>query len=424
MYMVQAETRQEPESRLRREVGRFRERFQALSAIQHDLESSRSPEAVLQSVQAVIASTLGAESVWMLDARLPAPRPMIRGGEAFPDVALGEVQHCLRAERLLTVTLDEGKTLHLVPLHSGVSYWGVLAVRMLPQQNVDAEGMRFLSLVGSMIGGAASLWESRVARDEVGGLLPAGWLALPALPGRLFLVVGESGTGKHSLARRMHERYVGGTFTDVRLTGDESDESAVEAALRSPGLGSLYVHDAVRAAPAARHRLLAAVDAADQPVIFLGTADLLWLQYPDALLSRAATMTIRMPALRERPQEVPGIVQRGLTDRGVNARISAAARRLLSAHAWPGNYGELAKFVSEAEQALRLEAGTLLSGAMTRRLLGESQWVALDRLTERLEAHILGEALRRFDGNRTAAGRALGLTPRQVGYKCTKYGLD
>jgi DNA-binding NtrC family response regulator len=96
----------------------------------------------------------------------------------------------------------------------------------------------------------------------------------------------------------------------------------------------------------------------------------------------------------------------------------------LSSHAWPGNYDELSKFIRQAEQALRLEQGTVLGGQLTRRLLADADWISLPKLVDKLEAQIIAEALRRFDGNHAAAARVLKMTPRQITYKCDKYGLE
>lgn len=411
------------EARLRREVGLFRERFQALSAMLQDLQSPRAPQSVLRSAEAVIANTMGADSVWIVDGRTPSPRPLLRGSEAIPGAALKEVRHCMRTARHLSVAIGETIIL-LVPLQAGSAQWGVLAVRIPEPRTPDPEALRFLSLAASLIGGSAALWESRAPKGYEIDAVFQGWLSLSGLPSRCLLLTGETGTGKRTLAERLHERYVGGGFSTLSLDGSEEDDDVVDAQVRRPGTRSVYVHDVVRASPAARTALYRTMQTENNIVFFLGTSESVAPVFPDLLLSRASLVTIRMPALRERAGEVPGLVQMGLGERGVKVKLSSSAKTLLAAHAWPGNYGELARFIAHAEQALRLDGGATLTGGLTRHLLGEHPWLSLEQIVDGLEAHVLSEALRRCDGNRAAAGRVIGMTPRQVSYKCKKYGLE
>lgn len=418
-----AEAKQSSEARLRREVGRFRERFQALGVIQQDLQGARSPQAILRSAQNVIASTVGANSVWVLDGRGPSPRLLVRASEQPPPAILLEVRHVMHAGRSITRGVDDAEAI-LIPLQSGAIRWGALAVRVPPGRSVDSEAMRFLSLAAGIIGGAGSLWEARTPKGFDADAVYQAWLSLSALPARCIALSGENGTGKRTLAERLHDRYVGGGFASVQVSGGEDDEPALQAAIKRPGVRTLYLYDAVRCAPAGRALAAKALESNANLVVLLGTSEPVWPVFPDALLSRAALVTIRLPALRERAAELPALVQAGLAGRGVKVKISSAARQALVKHAWPGNYGELGAFIAHAEQALRLEGAGALTGQITRRLLRDARWLSLERIVDALEAHVLGEALRRFDGNRTAAARALEMTARQVGYKCQKYGLE
>ncbi len=412
------------DGRLRREVGQFRERFQALSTALQDLHSGRAPQTVLRSVRAVIANTLAADAVWILDGRGAMPVPLLRGGEPFPPLALGEVRHCLRAGRVLTLQENERTTLYLAPVSAGTSRWGALVVRIPEGRELDPEGLRFLSLIASLLGGAAGLWENRLHAGEKSGDVPEAWLRLGSLPARILFLFGESGTGKRTLAERMHDRYGSGSFASVPITGGAEDAAALQAALRRPGLGGLYVHDAALLGPDAAAQLLNTAEREGAPVIYLGSSAAMLPRYPSPIVSRGMVFTIRMPALRERAPEIASLVLKGLAERGVKARLSTAARRLLLRHVWPDNYDELERFVAHAEQALRLEAGETLSGAMVRQFLGDARWLDLPAILDGVEADVMAEALRRLDGNRAAVARVLGMTARQVGYKCEKHGLE
>lgn len=408
--------------RLRREVGLFRERIQALSTILQDLHGGRSPQSVLRGAQNMIAGAIGADGVWVLDGRASVARPLVRSNEPPPAAAMAELRRAMRSGRLITVGVEDG-AVYLAPLQSGSMRWGVIVVHVPSRRAFDAESLRFLSLAAGLLGGAASLWDDRKPRGYDLDAVVQGWLSLPALPSRLMLLLGEKGTGKATFAERLHDRYVGGGFSAVDLKGADDDEANLTAVLRRPGLRSLYVHDVVAAAPAARALLLRSLSN-DGIVYFLGSSGPLWPVFPDELVSRAGLVMVRLPALRERAAEIAGLVQTGLAERGLKVRISNTARKLLAGHTWAGNYGELAKFITQAEQALRLENTAILTGNLTRHLLQDDDWIALPKLVESIEAHVLGEALRRFDGNRAAVARAVDMTPRQVGYKCAKYNLE
>jgi hypothetical protein len=412
------------ELRLRREVGRFRERSQALSTILQDLQGSRAPQAILRSLRSTISSALGAEALWLIDGTAPSVRLLMRGAEPLPAAVSAEVPHCLREGRIISIGSEENGIVHLAPLSSGPVRWGVLAIRLPVGETLDAEALRFLSLSGSLIGGATTLWEQRLRKENEQGDAPAAWLTLSALPARVMLLCGETGTGKRTLAERMHDRYGGGVFAAVALTGGDDDQEVLTQALQRPHLRSLYICDALRLSAPARDTLRQALQRRAELVLFLGTLERNWSFFQDELFSSAAAFTIRLPALRERGAEIARLVQNGLRDRGVEVKLTGQARELLSRYFWPENYDELERFILHVEQALRLEGAGRLSGNLTRRLLGEPAWLDLPGMLDRQEAHILAEALRRLDGNRAAVARALCMTPRQTGYKCRKYGLE
>ena len=415
------------------QLGRFRERFQVLTSIQTELHGSRSKQEVLRNIQNVVVSTLGAQAAWLLDGRMGTPRPLTGSIDPFPQNAHAAVTECLRTGRTVTLKLPHGEdgspasgaedTLYLVPLRSGGSAWGALALRMREPSVVDAETLRFLGLVGELMGPGIPPVKDRAAAEAAEGRFPAVWLSLTALPGRVVLISGEAGTDKRTFAERLQSRFVGGPFQSLELTGGEEDLAKVEAALAAPGLRSLYIHDILRASPESRTLLHKATEKPAAPVLFLATSTGIWPPFPDALLSRAATVGIRLPALREQPEEISRLVEMALARRGITIKVAPAAKRLLMGHPWPDNDRELDAFIDHVEQVLRLEGGKRLTAPVTRRLLGSPPWMPLTELIQDYEAQVLHEAMRRSGGNKAAVARLLNITPRQVGYKCRKYGF-
>ncbi len=77
------------------------------------------------------------------------------------------------------------------------------------------------------------------------------------------------------------------------------------------------------------------------------------------LYFRINVLTIMIPPLRERPEDIPGLVRHILNDMGApDIEISDEIIRLMQAYSWPGNIRELRNVL---ERALLLSDGGRLS---------------------------------------------------------------
>jgi two-component system, NtrC family, response regulator HydG len=109
------------------------------------------------------------------------------------------------------------------------------------------------------------------------------------------------------------------------------------------------------------------------------------------LLHRLNGITIRVPALQERTDDIPLLVQHFLTMEPLDApvRVGASAMKLLQEHSWPGNVRELrhavARMVALAEHTEigRADVVRALQCADTR--LAPTRSLARDRLVEVLD---------------------------------------
>ena len=146
------------------------------------------------------------------------------------------------------------------------------------------------------------------------------------------------------------------------------------------------------------------------------------------LFYRLAVVVIPVPPLRRRQEDIQPLFEHGLSayaaryDRPVPS-LSDTAQRQLSAHYWPGNIRELLN-LAERTVVLGVNAFDLApvedSGAGLPKL---EPGFSLPGYLEGVERSILVEALRRAGGDRTQAGRLLGVERNTLRYKLNKYGL-
>jgi transcriptional regulator with PAS, ATPase and Fis domain len=133
------------------------------------------------------------------------------------------------------------------------------------------------------------------------------------------------------------------------------------------------------------------------------------------LLYRVDVIRISVPALRDRPEDIPALAQhfwRGAADRvGTAAALTPSLVSALAAYHWPGNVRELQNVIAALAVAAprrgRVTADLLpaaISGAMP---------ICSSRLAEardQFERRFVEAALARAGGNRARAARALGLS--------------
>ena len=154
---------------------------------------------------------------------------------------------------------------------------------------------------------------------------------------------------------------------------------------------------------------------------------------------RLQVITINLPPLRERPEDIDLLaahfLQQGASGRA--KRLSGAALAVLRAHGWPGNVRELRNTM---QRAIALSEGELievehlgLSAARTQHTgaaaasvtVDDIDWDGpLDAAVARLESVMLLRALEACAGNRSQAARRLGLSRQQLYRKLAQYGME
>jgi len=153
------------------------------------------------------------------------------------------------------------------------------------------------------------------------------------------------------------------------------------------------------------------------------------------LFHRVYVFPIALPALRERKEEIPALVEyfavQVAAQNGWRPKhFSAEALEILKRYAWPGNVRELRNVV---ERVLLLSGGDTITGeemnlALPSARNGEPAADAgsgtLAQRMESFEREVLLAELRRHHHHMTNAARALGLERSHLYKKCQQLGID
>ena len=160
-------------------------------------------------------------------------------------------------------------------------------------------------------------------------------------------------------------------------------------------------------------------------------------KFRDDLLFRIAGMTISVPPLRKRQDEIPELAARLLAEECERAsvakkRLSEAAVHLLVAYGWPGNLRELR---SAMERAVLLTPGDVVDAPQVvlerHRIVPASERDVSAAPPSGSEPQAEGDserdrivrALEKCGGNQKAAAEMLGITRRALMYRMDRLGL-
>jgi two-component system response regulator AtoC len=159
-------------------------------------------------------------------------------------------------------------------------------------------------------------------------------------------------------------------------------------------------------------------------------------QFREDLFYRLNVVNVRLPALRERPDDVPALVEhflvkyRRLRPEAPLEGVSPQALEVLRSHRWPGNVRELEHAV---ERAVVLADGPLIEeddlpdelwDAPVPAALAPGRDLSVKRAFRSLEEQFIRAALERTGGNRTRAAELLDLSYRALLYKIKEYGVE
>ena len=293
------------------------------------------------------------------------------------------------------------------------------------------------------------------------------------------LVLGESGVGKELVSRAVHELGARAQGPFVALNCGAIPEALIESELfghargaftdasaDKPGLleaaegGTVFLDEIGELPQSVQVKLLRALQereirrvgenkARDIDVrVVAATSRALEQMVEDGefrqdLYYRLAVMPLRIPALRDRREDIAVLAEHflGTVNRKLGTSVEgfeAEAQRIMLAYDWPGNVRELENTI---EHAAVLVDGALigpedLPERLRRRkpsgdeptehgfaISFSEEDLSVKRAARRTERELILRALERTAGNRTHAARLLDLSHRALLYKIKDYGI-
>ena len=290
------------------------------------------------------------------------------------------------------------------------------------------------------------------------------------------LITGESGTGKELIANAIHENsprrgkpfiaincgaipetlmeselfgHKKGAFTDASRDKKGLFEEATGGTLFLDEVGDLPLHLQVKLLRAIQEQAIRRVG--DETNISIDvriiSATLRNLdeearlgRFREDLLYRLNVISIHLPPLRERPEDITVLIEHFLKKHCSRLnipekRVPPDILRSLIEYSWPGNARELENCI---ERALVLSSGDVVEFSSLPRHIIEplaaasdaasdeqmSSSLSIKERTTSLEKALIKRALNQTSGNRTHAARILEISQRTLLYKLKEYGLE
>jgi two-component system, NtrC family, response regulator AtoC len=274
------------------------------------------------------------------------------------------------------------------------------------------------------------------------------------------LVVGETGSGKEFIARAIHHHSLRCAKPWVDLNCAALPENLVESELfgyergafssadtPKPGLfeladhGTLFLDEIGELEPKVQVKLLRVLDgvpyyrlggskkiSVDVRIIAATNRDLEEQvragHFRSDLYHRLGQFQLKVPPLRNRPEDILGLAEHLLKEHKPDMRFSDEALRTLLAYSWPGNVRELKNVV--------LQAATLAEDAEVRAADLPPEIGGAPRIEDEVPTADLAEIERQTivkvlagtGGHKEQAAEQLGISRRTLSRKLKQYKID
>jgi DNA-binding NtrC family response regulator len=297
--------------------------------------------------------------------------------------------------------------------------------------------------------------------------------------GATVLLCGESGTGKELFARAIHRlsprtgrpfvaincAAIPDTLLENELFGHEKGaytgaSSAKAGKFEMADKGTLFLDEIGELSPAVQAKVLrvlqektfervggTATITVDVRLIAATNKDLQRAvaekSFREDLFFRLSVVPLTIPPLRDRPEDIPRLVEHFVAHhsrerkRSSAPRVGAAAMQALMSYRWPGNVRELQNCIERAvilcdgdeigpeHMGLSpIERAEAVPDGPPPPDLSVPMAEAMEGAARGMEAAYLREALRRARGDRTRAAELLKLTPRVLNSRLKEHGIS
>ncbi|HTZ99981.1 MAG TPA: sigma-54 dependent transcriptional regulator [Candidatus Aquilonibacter sp.] len=283
------------------------------------------------------------------------------------------------------------------------------------------------------------------------------------------LIGGESGVGKDLIARAIHEHSQRSSGPFVKINSTAIPENLLESELfgyekgafsgatsSKPGKfeladkGTLFLDEIGDVPPAIQVKLLRVLQEreferlggtktikVDVRLIAATNRDLRAAleegTFREDLYYRLNVVAIDIPPLRDRKEDIPALadffLEKFARESGRPApKITPQALKLLMDFHWPGNIRELENILARSvtlSTSPALDVADIHLDEARPRPRGESSAPVLPEgiTLDQWEQEIIREALRRANGNKSQAARALGLSRNALRYRLSQMGV-
>ncbi len=287
------------------------------------------------------------------------------------------------------------------------------------------------------------------------------------------LITGESGTGKELIAKSIHHNSprkdrplvvvncaaLTETLLESELFGHEKGsftgaEKRREGRFKQADKGTVFLDEIGETSAAMQAKLLRVIQ--EREIQRVGGEETLRVdvrilaatnrnleedvknqKFREDLFYRLNVVTLRIPALRERQDDVPLLAQHFLAKYATKNHkqvkgFSPTAMEMLLKYSWPGNVRELENVIERAVILLPDEHVTEkeLPATITESYAGKSDWVAppepatANRPLGEIEKEAILATLEASAGNKSETARRLGINRKTLHKKLKDYGID
>tara|TARA_B100000700_G_scaffold331653_1_gene466581 strand:- start:145 stop:2010 length:1866 start_codon:yes stop_codon:yes gene_type:complete len=283
------------------------------------------------------------------------------------------------------------------------------------------------------------------------------------------LILGENGTGKEVVSQLLHFQsdrrdeplvavncaaiseslleselfgHVQGAFTDARDDREGKFELASRGTLLLDEIGDMSLPGQAKLLRVLEDKVVVRVGGStpihtDARVIAATNQDLSEMvrekRFREDLFYRLNVMTVEMPPLRERGEDIILLAEHFLKHLSGQARrtvprITSGARKKLLTHSWPGNVRELRNLIERIiylSDSDKLEASDLQFADTTARGVSHLEFSGtLNEATMNFQIELIRTQIKRSGGNMTEVARQLGLHRSNLYRKMGQLGMS